>query len=299
MRVDKICAITGTTGFLGGSIARIMEEDGWHVVKLQRRGYKTRDDTHEKIVPFTLGKGISSKIFSDVDVLIHCAYDFKCRTWQEIEDINVNGSKRLFDSAIRSGNKRIIYISSMHAFEGCKTMYGKAKLMVEKYVLELGGTVIRPGTIYIEKDGKIYGGQGGGTLQFFEKLFQISPVVPILHSNKPIIYTSHLDDLCSLIKEAATLDNIIIEKPICAVNENPMTLKEFLTKIRDRHRKRKCLFIPVPWQIPWLLLVLLEKIRVKVPFRSESILTFFDQNPDPDFSMLKYFKTRMRSFPWQ
>jgi nucleoside-diphosphate-sugar epimerase len=290
----KTCAVTGTTGFLGHHIAQRMKESGYDVKRLQRKKEGGKE-TGEEIILFSLGKEVDPKSLADIDVLIHCAYDFRCISWETIREVNVNGTKLLFEAAKKAKVGLVVFVSSMHAFEGCRTMYGQAKLAGEKCTLEQEGVVIRPGTIYIEKDDTLYGGQGGGTLQFFEKLFRILPVVPILYSKEPTVYTSHLDDLLALVEEVASKNKALV-KPICAVNENPLTLKQFLVKIKERQLKKHVLFIPVPWQIPWLLLVVLEKLKVKLPFRSESILTFFDQNPEPDFSMFKHLRTRIRPF---
>ncbi|RJQ56228.1 MAG: NAD(P)-dependent oxidoreductase [Nitrospiraceae bacterium] len=288
------CAVTGATGFLGHHIAQKMKESGWSVIKMQRK--KDRGtDSDDKIIHFSLGDKIDPASLADVDLLIHCAYDFKCNNPDTIRDININGTKLLLEAAKKAKVGLIVFISSMHAFEGCRTMYGRAKLAGEQNTFEQGGVVIRPGTIYVDKKNKLYGGQGGGTLQFFEKLFRILPIVPILYSKRPTVYTSHLDDLLALVEEVASKNKAIV-KPICAVNEKPLTLKQFLVKIKDRQVKKNVLFIPVPWQIPWFLLIILEKIKFKLPFRSESILTFFDQNPAPDFSVFEHLKTRIRPF---
>lgn len=288
----KTCAITGSTGFLGLSIVKKMNAAGWSVVRLQRQKTK-EEDTNDTIVPFKLGEEIDPASLSGVSLLVHCAYDISCTDWNKVKEINIEGTKSLLNAARSAGVSQIIYISSMHAFEGCNTMYGKAKLEVEKTVIKHGGIVIRPGTIYIEKDGILYGGQGGGTLHMFEKLFNITPVVPILHSKEPTIYTSHLDDLLALIEEAISTDKVL-DAPICAVNEHPHTLKQFLTMIKNRKHQKKVFFIPIPWRLPWLMLILLE--RLKLPIRAESILGFFDQNPEPDFSWHKLLRTRFRSF---
>jgi nucleoside-diphosphate-sugar epimerase len=288
------CAVTGATGFLGHHLARRMKESGWSVKKMQRRRAQ-EDEAGDGMTYFSMGEDLNPEALADVNLLIHCAYDFSCRDWNEIKKINIDGTGYLFEAAKRAEVGQIVFISSMHAFEGCRTMYGRAKLAGEKCAFDQGGIVIRPGTIYVERDDKLYGGQGGGTLQFFEKLFRMTPVIPLLYSKEPTIYTSYIHDLLDLIEEAVSMDRVL-DKPICAVNERPLRLKQFLTKIKDRQVKRKVLFIPVPWRIPWLFLALLERMKFNLPFRSESILTFFDQNPQPDFSPLEYFKTGMRSF---
>jgi nucleoside-diphosphate-sugar epimerase len=249
----------------------------------------------DNILSFSLGERIDPSTLAGTEVLIHSAYDYSCSSWDKIREVNVNGTKLLFEAAKQANVRLIVYISSMHAFASCKTMYGKAKLAGETYALDSGGIVIRPGTLYIEKHGKLYGGVGGQTLQSFEKLFSISPVLPILYSKKSTMYTTHIFDLCALIEEAISIHKVI-DRPICAVNETPLTLKEFLIRIKDRQNGEKVLFIPLPWQIPWAFLFLLEKMKIKLSLRSDSILSFFDQNPEPDFSTFENLKTRVRPF---
>jgi nucleoside-diphosphate-sugar epimerase len=291
---NRTCAVTGSTGFLGRNIVNKMKSAGWSVVRLQRQKAKN-SVTDDTIVPFKLGEEIDSASLVGVNLLVHCAYDFSCTDWEKAKEINVEGTKSLFDAARSAKVDQIVYISSMHAFEGCLTFYGKAKLEGEKAAFDHGGIVIRPGTIYIDEENTLYGGQGGGTLHMFEKLLKIAPILPILYSKEPTIYTSHLDDIIALIEETITMDKTL-DKPICAVSQQPHTLKQFLTLIRNRQHEKKVFFIPIPWRLPWLMLVLLERMKLKLPMRSESILGFFDQNPEPDFSTHKNLKTKMRSF---
>jgi hypothetical protein len=93
------------------------------------------------------------------------------------------------------------------------------------------------------------------------------------YSQKPTVYISHIEDVYNLIEEAVAT-NRAIDKPICAVNKNPLTLKAFLSMIKDRRRKKAVLFIPVPWRIIWFLLLLLEKVKVTLFFPSEAVFNF-------------------------
>lgn len=288
------CAITGTTGFLGGYLAEKMKESGWNVRKLQRNTDDDGDDNYE-VSYFSLDKKPNPESLSETDVLIHCAYDFSCTSWEDINEINVKGTNRLFEAATEAGVKKIVFISSIHSFDGCRTMYGRAKLASEKAAFDHGAIVLRPDTIYGEANGKLFGGQGGNSLQLFSKLFKILPVMPIPYSPKPTVYTSHIDDICSLIEESITSETVI-DRPVYAVNENIYTLKQFFKIMKDKGEKKNVLFLPVPWKIVWFLLLALEKIKIKLSFRSESILIFFDQNPDPDLSVMDRFNTKIRPF---
>jgi len=289
-----VCAITGSKGFLGEHLTQRMKESGW-VIKRVGRKNTARSWNEDAAFSFSLGETVDPEMFSDVTLLIHCAYDFRLSTWEEVNEINVNGTRLLFEAAKAAEVPHITYISSMQAFEGCRTMYGKAKLYSERIAFDHGAIVVRPGTIYGEKGGKLYGGQGGNTLRVFEGMFEKSPIFPFPYSGKASIYTSHIDDLCDLIEEAVSTTKVL-DTAICGVNKKAYTLKEFLITMRDRRYKKRVLFIPIPWKLIWCVLAGMEAINVKVPLGSESILAFVDQNPNPDFSGIEQFRTRMRCF---
>jgi NAD dependent epimerase/dehydratase family enzyme len=90
--VKGTCAITVATGFLGNYLAEKMEESGWAVKRLQRKrdqGNKTEHD----IVYFSMGEKLNPHCLANADLLIHCAYDFSCRSWEQINEINVTDAK--------------------------------------------------------------------------------------------------------------------------------------------------------------------------------------------------------------
>jgi hypothetical protein len=56
-----------------------------------------------------------------------------------------------------AGVRRLVFISTISAFDGCRSFYGKGKLEVERITHSLGGWVIRPGLLYGEKPGGMLG----------------------------------------------------------------------------------------------------------------------------------------------
>jgi len=242
-----------------------------------------------------MGERVEPAYLANVDALIHCAYDFSLTNWKAIQQVNVVGTKLIFESAKAANVQRLVFISSMHAFDQCKTMYGRAKLLAEGDAVKQGAVVVRPGTIYDDDGEVLTGGQGGKTLPLLKHLLLRVPAVPFPHSRKRTIYTSHIDDLCNLIIETLS-EKEVSKNPICAANDQALTLKGFLNKLRTRVTNRKVLFVPVPWKLFLFVLSIVEKTKVKCRVRSESILLFFDQNPKPDFNGLKQFRTRFRPF---
>ena len=147
----KTFAVTGANGYLGGALCEFLKERDSNVILLQRT--KDNKETVDKSVFFSLEDLPNSEVFKNVDVLVHCAYDPIPVSWKEISTINIQGSIQLFEAARIGGVKQIIYISSISAFDNCKSLYGQAKLKIEKEVAKIGGAIIRPGLIFGENIG--------------------------------------------------------------------------------------------------------------------------------------------------
>src|SRR5437899_1902044 len=113
--------VTGASGFVGSRIANEL-----------RQHAAVRELGRHSQYHFALGKPVDRGVLEGADVLVHCAWDFTPKSWAEVKRIDVEGSLDLFAVAREAGVGRIIYISSMSAFEGTKSNYGRAKLAIEK-----------------------------------------------------------------------------------------------------------------------------------------------------------------------
>jgi len=151
---NKICLLTGSTGFLGSVVSRHLKQNGWQVRELRR--LRPGEKAGEQVLSYRVGDEPSVEVFHGVAALIHLAYDFKAFGWADIERINVQGSNRLLEAARRNGVKNIIFVSSVSAYEGCVSLYGRAKLAIEKAAAGVGAVVIRPGLIYARPAGGLF-----------------------------------------------------------------------------------------------------------------------------------------------
>src|ERR1700730_4213954 len=84
------CAITGTTGYIGGYLMHYLQDRGMRIIEL-RRTTPGEEVLSGNVVPFTLGQTVSPRAFDGVDILIHCAYDFTVTRWSDIQRVNVDG----------------------------------------------------------------------------------------------------------------------------------------------------------------------------------------------------------------
>jgi nucleoside-diphosphate-sugar epimerase len=254
-------AITGATGYVGSAIARCFRAHGWQVLELSRKSGN-----------FNLGAEVTVD-WTGIDALVHCAWDFSLRRWPDIERVNVRGSVQLMETACRAGVTKGVFISSLSCFEGCRSLYGKAKLEVEREAARLGFAVVRPGLVYGERP--------GGMMGSLEKAAKASRVVPIIGDGSYPQYPVHEEDLAELVFALCQQEKPPPE-PIAAASGEAIPFRELLARIAARHG-RKPLFIPVPWPLILAGLKTMEAAGLNPPFRSDSLTGFIFQNPDPHF----------------
>ncbi|HKO45924.1 MAG TPA: NAD(P)-dependent oxidoreductase [Pyrinomonadaceae bacterium] len=283
---DHNCAVTGATGYLGSKLESYLTAKGLTVYKLSRNA---RPEIDPLAVPFSLDKGAPVGFFQEhhVNTLIHCAYDFRPDKWSEIYEINVKGSIQLMAQARAEGVKNIIFISSVSAYDGCQSLYGKAKLEIEREAFKIGAVVIRPGLIYGDNPGAMMGA--------LTNVIKRTSVVPIIGSGKQVLYLVHEDDLASLIYKLSTEDFPQINEPITAASEHGHTFSGILKILAERQGKT-IRIVPMPWKLCWAGLRVLELFRIKLGFRSDSIVSLVNTNPDMRFDWTKRTGIRFREF---
>ncbi len=270
MSSQKICAITGSNGYVGGCIKNYFAARGWEILELTRQ---PKAGTHA--VKFQLGEKISPADLAAVNALVHCAYDFKPLQWDEIRAVNVDGSRKLFKAARAAGVGKIIFISSISAFDGCRSLYGRAKLEIEKIALDCGALAIRPGLVF--------GNDPGGMFGKLVAQIRQSSMIPLIGDGSQIQFLVHSEDLSAFVERCASGEMKNYPGIFTAANERPWTFKELLLEIA-RGQNKKIKFIPLPWRLAWAGLKTAEICGLKLNFRSDSLISLINQNPAPDFS---------------
>jgi nucleoside-diphosphate-sugar epimerase len=278
------CAITGANGLIGHAACRRFRALGWKVIALVRQGRLSPAGCEMRA--FTLGEPLAPDVLAGVDVLVHAAHDFSLCSWSDSCRINAVGSDYLFDAATRAGVKRQIFISSMAAFEGCRSKYGLCKLAAEEAARIRGGVVVRPGLIH--------GGSNVGLAARITMLAKKLSVVPMIGSGRYALYTCHIDDLCELLIHVAQM-----ERPpfgvITAANASPVTLRMLVE--RAKANDNAPLIIPIPWHLLAGALRLAEILGLRIGFRSDSVVSIVNADSAPDFAALQGLPVRFRAFP--
>jgi nucleoside-diphosphate-sugar epimerase len=280
--MKPVCAITGSNGYVGGCVKNHLAALGWEILELTRQ-----PKPGTRGVKFQLGADIAPSLLAGVSALVHCAYDFKPLRWKDIRAANIEGSRKILEAARTAKIPKIIFISSISAYDGCRSLYGQAKLEIEKLALDCGALVIRPGLVY----GNDYGGMFGKLVGQVRQ----SSVIPLIGDGSQIQFLVHHEDLSAFIGRYAGSEAKISPQILTAAHEQPWPFKQLLLEIA-RALGKKPKFIPLPWRLVWAGLKSAELCGLKLNFRSDSLVSLMYQNPSPDFSMNAEAGLNCRSF---
>lgn len=281
---ENICAVTGTGGYLGSRVKTALERRGGRVISL------TRNPTASGLAKkFALGDDVAPDVFARARALVHCAYDFRQIAWTDIQRVNVAGSEKILRAAKAARIENIVFISSISAFEGCRSLYGRAKLRIEKVAHSLGAVVIRPGLIYGDPPEGMFG-------QLVSQVDH-ARLLPLVGGGAQIQFLIHERDLTAFICDCVEGKVSPPAKPITVANETPWTFRQILEAIAAAKGK-KISFIPVPWRLVWAGIRGAELCRVPLNFRSDSLVSLIHQNPNPSFAEQRELKLLPRAFDW-
>jgi nucleoside-diphosphate-sugar epimerase len=277
------CAVTGASGYVGSRLASAIQRD-MEVIPLSRRD-AAGSIRWEMEHPTDISGELRSR---GVKFLVHVAWDFSHPNPKENDHVNVEGSRQLFDCADRAGIERIIFVSSISAFAGARSAYGRSKLRVERMVLERqGGVVIRPGLVW--------GAGPGGMFGALTKQVDSGSIIPMIGSGRYPQYLVHEEDLGDAIRRSVA-GQLHAGAPITVAHEVPWELRDLIKDIARKQGKQVTL-LPVPWPAVYAGLKTAELLGAKLNFRSDSVLSLVFQDSSPDFTLANQFGLARRSYP--
>jgi UDP-glucose 4-epimerase len=113
-------AVTGPTGEIGKPLMAELErrQEVERVLGMARRPFDPAEEGWEKVTyrrGDVLDRGALAALFDGADVAVHLAFAiFGSR--EETRQINLQGTRNVFEAAIRSGVSRLVYASSVAAY---------------------------------------------------------------------------------------------------------------------------------------------------------------------------------------
>lgn len=251
--------ITGSGGMIGKQIySYLSRKKNIFVIPILRRkstSYKNYIywDYFKEKEPFEIqGKNINT----NSGFLIHCGFDFSDRNM--VNNSNCNAVKNLlsFFNAVK-----IINISTMSAYEGCLSIYGKNKLAIEKYIelnlgfnLRMGVPITRNNT------------QSIGFLGIQKKINNFFPffTFAIDTQNDGLIYLSYIPIFNNVIYKI--LINKVRPGTYSVVFKNPVKMIDFISTYTNKK------IIKIDWRLIYIIFRIIELSRIKLRFGSDSVI---------------------------
>jgi nucleoside-diphosphate-sugar epimerase len=269
--IRGVCAITGASGYVGSRLLRQLASDRWEVRAFSRSSSNQRHlwSTH---VHFELGGDLASDAFDGVDALVHPAYDFALTRWPDIERVNVDGSRRLLRAASDAGVERIVLVSTLAAFPGAHSLYGRAKLAIERAASSVGAAIVRPGLVW--------GPQGAAMFGALRRAVERLPIVPLLGPSPLELSVAHEDDLALLVSRLLARWPQASRQLLVAASTQTLEFSNLLRSLAPRADSQRR-FVRMPWRPVWLALRTLEMAGASPPFSSDNLVSFVSIDPHP------------------
>jgi nucleoside-diphosphate-sugar epimerase len=274
-RIPGVCAVTGVSGYVGSIIMRELQQH-MPVVAIVRHPQSEADILWSLESDQDIAKALRAR---NVKTLIHAAWDMSANSLKEMEKTCVQGSAALFDAAVSAGVERIVFVSTISAFEGCRSAYGKTKLMVEKRLQGSNNTVFRFGLVFGDQPGGVFGG--------IRRQVQNSCILPMIGSGLAPQYLLHEKTLVESILRAVNGEfDRVRAAPITVAHPEPWRFRDLVKSIAASEGRRVAL-MPVPWQLLFAGIRAGEALGLNMPFRSDSFISFAYYDRHPDFSLMR------------
>ena len=262
-------AVTGANGYVGGRIISHLRAAGGDPIEMVRRP-QAADRSSRVGQParrYALAEPLEPSVLDGIETVVHAAWDLS-RRGPEIRAVNVCGSLPLLDDLAARGGHAVL-ISSLAAFDGARSLYGQAKLELERAVLERGGVVLRPGLIF--------GVDAGGMFGSMVAAISRHPFAPLLGGGWQRLFVTHDEHLCELLA-AIIGGRFASDRPVFAAHELPTTLRAIAVQVAQAHGRRLTV-LPLPQRLVYLGLRSAEIAGLSLSFRSDSVLSLM--NPIP------------------
>lgn len=216
--------VTGASGFVGRSLVKALKQQDMDVVGVGRQVTTSNADKFYSVPDFSV-KGVWQEPLVGCDVVIHLAarvhvmHEASGNPLSEFHKVNVEGTQYLAESAVQSGVKRFVYVSSI-GVNGSKTTFPLTDLeepnphnayALSKFEAEmvLGQIAKKTGLeIVIIRPPLVYGVDAPGNFAQMIKVLAKRIPLPLaaVRNLRSLIYVENLVDaliLCAMHPDAA------------------------------------------------------------------------------------------------
>lgn len=253
-------AVTGASGFLGRALCAHLAARGVAVRALVRDPAAFPRTAGSRAARCDLPDVLDESALEGTDAVVHCAYATREIDQERARRVNEDGTRALLAAARRAGVRRVVFVSTVAAYDGAPSYYARSKYALERLLDPTRDVIVRPGLII---------GRGGhGLFQQLLDNMRSLRVVPLFGGGRQPLQTVHVDDVCEAIARVVERD---LTGAFNVAEPSPPTLAEFLRMMAARLGIR-CAFVPLPFGPVLRVVRVIEAARLPFPLRAESLL---------------------------
>ena len=221
-------AITGGTGFVGSHLVRRLGDDG-HEFVLIARGTDERNHDLLKRQDTELVRASVTDEASVRDALAGCAVVVHLaginyeRGSQTYENVHVEGTRTVVETATDAGVSKILLTSYLRARPDCGSGYHESKWEAEEIVRRSGleHTILKPGVVY---------GPGDRMLWGIARSLVTVPIFPRIGFESRSLRPVAIADLVDVL-EASIVDDRLSNDTVAVLGPETLTLAEFVDRV--------------------------------------------------------------------
>lgn len=271
-----VVAVTGASGYVGGVILDALGADAGVI------GLVRHPTPSFPAVPWRFDDSVEAMTAAlcgiKADVIVHAAWDMTAATLVEMRGGSVGAVRRLLAAARAARVSRFVFISTISAFDGAVSAYGRAKREAERLVQAEGGVVIRLGLVH--------GPRSGGVFGAVRDTVRRSRFVPLIGDGSAPQYLLSEAALGKVVRLAVQGAFDEDPGPITLADPAPIPFRALVAQIAQAEGRRVTL-LAMPWPVLFAGLWLTERLGLRLGLRSDSVISFVRQDPHPNFAALQ------------
>lgn len=249
--------IFGATGFIGGHLVASAAASGHEVVALSRRGARPLGATLG--VRWSLDHPLPDSTYRGSTYAVHLAHDF---AGEQGAQRTIRATLSTIAQLRRCGVSRQLFFSSYSAGEHAASLYGRAKLTIERHVSSQHDVlIVRPGLVLGE--GGIYGR--------IRKYARILPIIPLPDGGRGEVPVIEIDQLCE--RSIGLLVNAGVPQEANLFDPHMKSLRELVLESAAEVGRRP-IVLSVPSQALIRMLRLAEMLHLPLPVKADNLAGF-------------------------
>ena len=229
-----VILLTGATGFIGRRLSAGLRAAGHRVIAASRHP----ENNDSVVADFTRDLDADTWMakLAGVDAVINAVGIIREQGAQTFDNIHTRAPKALFAACVKAGVKKVIQISALGADAGT-TRYFTSKHAADEYLekLPIAWTIVQPSLVF---------GRGGSSAALFTLLASL-PVTPLPGGGSQQVQPIHVDDVVAAIRELVESSEMNGRR-VALVGPEPISLQEFLRRLRRRMQLPRPWFVTVP-----------------------------------------------------